>query len=137
MAGFSINSDLCTGCLNCEAVCSLLHSGMQDRSASVIRVNLELFSGRHTHIYCRQCEKPECSEACMADAVYLDDQSSAWKIDYDICTKCGICVKACPHGAMFLHEPEGIPFKCDLCEGVPACLEACRFNAISPIEESK
>lgn len=102
---FTIMSDLCTGCMNCMAVCSLLQCGEQDRSASLIRVNLELFSGKHTHIFCRQCESPECRRACPAGAINKDLRSGAWVINYD------------------------------LCGGKPAYLEACTFNAIIPAEE--
>ncbi|RKZ10985.1 hypothetical protein DRQ25_01095 [Candidatus Fermentibacteria bacterium] len=133
MMKFTIMSDLCTGCMNCVTVCSLLQCGEQDRSASLIRVNLELFSGKHTHIFCRQCESPECRRACPAGAINKDLRSGAWVINYDLCTKCGNCVEACPFGAMFRRT--GTPLKCDLCGGNPACLEACTFNAIIPAEE--
>lgn len=116
--------------MNCQTVCSLLQSGKHDRSASAIRVNLELFSGKHTHIFCRQCENPECRKACLVNAIYKDLHTGAWKINYDLCTRCGACVEACPFGAMFWYNPEEIPFKCDLCGGAPACVEACRFSAI-------
>ena len=133
MPGFTVISDLCTGCMNCTAVCSLLHSGNHDRSASLIRVNLELFSGKHTHVFCRQCESPECRRACPAGAINKDLHSGAWTINYDLCTKCGICVEACPFGAMFWYDHA--PMKCDLCGGKPACMEACCFGAITPAED--
>ncbi len=133
MARFTVRSDLCTGCMNCQTVCSLLRSGKHDRSASAIRVNLELFSGKHSHIYCRQCESPECRKACPVNAIYKDLYSGAWKINYDLCTRCGICVEACPFGAMFWHAET--PLKCDLCGGAPACAEACRFNVITSVED--
>lgn len=133
MAGFTVISDICTGCMNCVAVCSLLHAGEHDRSAAAIRVDLELFSGKHSHIYCRQCKNPECRRACPAGAINRDLQSGAWTINYDLCTKCGNCVEACPYGAMFWRI--GAPLKCDLCGGIPACEEACAFNAIITTED--
>ncbi|MCK5115117.1 MAG: 4Fe-4S dicluster domain-containing protein [Candidatus Aegiribacteria sp.] len=133
MTKFNIKSDLCTGCMNCVTVCSLTNSGSQDRSASLIRVDLELFSGKHSHIYCRQCENPECRRACPEGAINKDLQSGAWTINYDLCTKCGRCVDACPFGAMFWYACA--PIKCELCGGKPACCEACRFNAITPEED--
>jgi Fe-S-cluster-containing hydrogenase component 2 len=135
MAGIIVRSDVCTGCMNCVEVCSLRKSNKQDRTASVIRVNLELFSGKHSHIYCRQCEKPECSKACSSLAIVRDRQSGAWKIDYALCIRCGSCVAACPFKAMIWYDHG--PLKCDLCDSEPACIEACRFNAILPAGEAE
>lgn len=135
MARFTVRSDLCTGCMNCQTVCSLLHSGKQHRSASAIRVNLEPFTGKNSHLFCRQCENPECRQSCPVNAIAKDPCSGAWKIDYDLCTKCGICVEACPFEAMFWYENDKKPLKCDLCGGAPACIEACRFSVIIPEEE--
>lgn len=131
MAKLTIRADLCTGCLNCQTVCALLHAGRLDRSASAIRVELEIFSGLNSITFCRQCEKPECLKACPVNAIFKDQSSGAWKINCDICVKCGSCVAACPFGAMFSSGAEKLPFKCDLCGGKPACAEACVFSAIT------
>lgn len=131
MTRLKVRASLCTGCLNCQTVCALLRGGRQDRSASAIRVELELFSGLNSITFCRQCEKPECLKACPVNAIFKDKNSGAWKINYSLCVKCGSCVAACPFGAMFSREAERFPFKCDLCGGQPACAEACAFNAIT------
>lgn len=63
------------------------------------------------------------------------------KVDQDLCIKCGICVKACPCGAISLEE-EGIFFNCPSgcalslhCIGGPEfffpCEEACPTGALS------
>jgi Fe-S-cluster-containing hydrogenase component 2 len=135
MTRFTVRSELCTGCMNCQTVCSLLHGGSMDRSRSTIRVMLDIFSGRHSHVYCRQCPSPECAGACPAGAIRRVPSTGAWVIDADSCTMCGLCVKACPFGAVFLPGDGGPPLKCDLCGGHPACLEACGFDAIISAEE--
>ena len=129
MVKLVVNSDLCTGCLNCQTVCALVHGGRQDRSASSIRVELEMFTGLNTITYCRQCEDPECRNACPVGAIHRDQRTGAWKINYDTCIECGKCITACSYGAMFLKEDS--PLKCDLCGGKPACAEACKFNAVT------
>lgn len=134
MTSFIVRSDLCTGCMNCQTVCSLLHGGKMDVSASAIRVELELFTGAHSHLYCRQCADPECAGACPAGAIVREPSSGAWVVLEDRCTGCGLCVEACTREAMFPRGPGAVPLKCDLCGGNPSCVEACAFEAILPAE---
>lgn len=131
MAGLIVKENLCTGCMNCEAVCSLHHSDRHHRNASAIRVNLELFSGLHSVTFCRQCTSPECLKSCPVDAIFLDKDTGAWRINPDTCTRCGNCISACPFGAMFQQGSSEIPLKCDLCKGKTLCAEACKFDAIT------
>lgn len=135
MTSFTVRSGVCTGCMNCQTVCSILHGGKVDISASAIRVELELFTGAHSHIYCRQCARPECAGACPAEAIVMDSTSGAWVLLEDRCTGCGLCVEACPFGAIFPRGSGLPPLKCHLCGGNPACAEACAFGAILPVEE--
>jgi NAD-dependent dihydropyrimidine dehydrogenase PreA subunit len=52
-------------------------------------------------------------------------------IDHTECTGCGMCVNACPTGAISLDENAGVS-RIDpvLCDGCLACLDACQNNAI-------
>jgi electron transfer flavoprotein alpha subunit len=53
------------------------------------------------------------------------------KIITEKCVRCGLCVKACPFGALAQNERKEIPvidlMKCTLCG---ACVESCKFDAI-------
>lgn len=135
MLKLRINSSVCTGCMNCVSVCSLSRSGRQHRGFSAVRVNLELFTGLHRHIWCRQCKEAMCASSCPSGAISLAASTGAWKIDPSICSGCGICVEACPFHAIFFTEGMQFPVKCDLCDGEPLCAEACNFQAITVIEE--
>lgn len=126
----AVNPVPCTGCLCCEAVCSLRRTGSQDREASAIRVNLDVFGGRNVLLYCRQCDDAPCAAACPAEAINRDEDSGAWVLDPGKCQGCGLCVDACPFGAMRFRAGVGIPSKCDLCGGNPACASACSFGAV-------
>jgi ferredoxin-type protein NapG len=53
------------------------------------------------------------------------------------CTKCGDCVKACPHDSLVPHQdgtpvlfPDQVP--CYLCDDVP-CIAACATEALLPV----
>ena len=55
------------------------------------------------------------------------------------CTICGDCVKACPPGAIQIHERDGTPVlfadrsPCLLCEDLP-CIASCATGALEPVE---
>jgi len=52
-----------------------------------------------------------------------------------VCTLCEICEKLCPIGAIEIHDD--IVYVCDLCGGVPKCLEACSEGAIEFIQQNQ
>jgi len=54
--------------------------------------------------------------------------SARIEIRTDICTGCGICISACPFGAISLVE--GLAQVSDACTLCGACVEACPFRAI-------
>lgn len=126
----TVNPVRCTGCLCCEAVCSLRRAGSQDRDVSAIRVLLDVFGGRNAHLYCRQCDDAPCAAACPREAIARDEGTGAWVLDPGACSGCGLCVTACPFGAVRVRAGGGIPSKCDLCGGTPACASACAFGAV-------
>ncbi len=67
-------------------------------------------------------------------------QTGAWRverpeIDYDQCTRCGLCFVHCPDGAIALDE-KGYPIiDYQHCKGCMICLEQCRPHAISTKKE--
>lgn len=131
-----VNLVSCTGCLNCEVVCAQVRAGNQDRRASAIRVELDIFGGNHSHTVCRQCEDPLCVQACPEEAIQKNEQTGAWVIDRELCRRCGKCVGACPYSSMMWWDEKHGPVKCDLCGGAPQCVAACRFDVIRYLEGS-
>jgi len=134
MPKLAINPVPCTGCLNCQVVCAQARAGDQDRRASAIAVELDVFTGCHGHTVCRQCEVPGCADACPRGAIGFDGETGAWIIDREVCVRCGSCVGACPWGAMGWWDDEHGPVKCDLCGGSPRCVRACHFSVIKFLE---
>ena len=57
----------------------------------------------------------------------------------DRCTRCGDCIKACPHSAVAVHPRDGFPIifpdqaPCYLCDDVP-CVSACETDALVAVQ---
>ena len=49
----------------------------------------------------------------------------------DKCVGCKLCTIACPYGTMFYDADTTKAYKCNLCDGAPACAEACPTQAIT------
>jgi Na+-translocating ferredoxin:NAD+ oxidoreductase subunit B len=47
----------------------------------------------------------DCVEACQFNAMYMDDNGLPVVIE-ELCTGCGLCVKACPRGVIEVHPAE-------------------------------
>ncbi len=68
-------------------------------------------------------------------------KTGSWRVfkpvwNYDICTKCMICVARCPDGCIAVNE-EGYPVTdYDNCKGCMICVEECPAKAIGRVRES-
>nr|MDO8097865.1 4Fe-4S dicluster domain-containing protein [Candidatus Njordarchaeota archaeon] len=67
----------CTGCLRCQLQCSLTHTGVFNPSKAMIQVQVNDFS-----------EGEEGITVSFSDG----------------CDKCGLCISACPYGALEARE---------------------------------
>ncbi len=123
-----LNSDICTGCLSCQAACAAERGGGAGAALSALRIGFDPFGGPHSLTVCRQCEPAPCVEACPAGAIVR--REAGWAVDFDLCTGCLACREACPFSAIFVHPVSGKPLRCDLCGGDPACAAACGFGAL-------
>jgi len=126
----TIDPEKCTGCRNCELVCSVRHYGVSNPSLARIQVVKWEHIGVYVPMSCQQCEEAPCLEVCPKDAIYRDDVLESVAVDHDLCIGCKMCVAACPFGAMRWNSGRSRVFKCDLCDGDPQCVRFCYTKAV-------
>jgi Fe-S-cluster-containing hydrogenase component 2 len=124
------NPENCAGCRTCMAVCSLYHEGAVQPELARIQVVapvLKIFDAQG--VTCKQCQGPECLEACpVPGALYIDEKTGARVIDAEKCTGCKVCIEACPqypNTPIRFDAEKNVAIKCDLCGGDPQCVKFC------------
>jgi anaerobic carbon-monoxide dehydrogenase iron sulfur subunit len=120
----------CTGCMQCELACSWVQTGTFRPSRSVIRVNVFDEQASYAPYTCFQCEEAWCMTACPVNAIAINADTGAKVVLEKICVGCSLCVIACPFGTVFWNPDTHKAFKCNLCDGDPACAKACPTAAI-------
>lgn len=131
-----VDSDLCSGCRECEEACISKHAGAP--AADVARVWVDSHPSRGTgpgtgtvrvHA-CRQCGNARCVEACAYSALHRDPSTKAVILAAESCTGCGACAEACSFGAVRFDIQTSLPLFCDLCGGEPLCVVRCAPKAL-------
>lgn len=123
-----VDASACSGCRSCELACSLGHTGEYSPAESRIQVEKDEPRGLDEPQVCRQCGVALCVEVCPHGALSRQEETRAVLVDEDLCTGCGLCVKACPFAGVRLWEEKALI--CDLCQGDPACVKACVTGAL-------
>ena len=129
----------CSGCRRCEIVCSLSHEGKIWPEASRVRVFM-LVPGVEVPHLCAQCHDYPCVDVCPTDALSVKKETEAVLVDKEKCIACGDCIDACPGKIPYIHPAENYAVICDLCDGEPKCVEACRagsWNALEILEREE
>jgi anaerobic carbon-monoxide dehydrogenase iron sulfur subunit len=132
-----IDHEKCTGCRQCEMVCSVFHNGASNPSRSRIRVIKWEQVGFYLPMTCQNCEKPFCTEVCPTKACHRDVETQMVVIDRDRCIGCKTCIIACPFGAPSFDATDRVTIKCDYCHGDPQCVAFCETKAVDYVDADK
>ena len=128
-----LDADLCVGCMSCVMACSRrFGEGGYGRSAIAVRSAGGIERG-FVVIICRACPSPPCAKVCPEDAL-VPREGGGVRLIPDRCISCGMCVDACPFGAVFWDEVMDKPSVCVHCG---YCVEYCPYGVIGMVEVSR
>ncbi|MCF6246083.1 MAG: 4Fe-4S dicluster domain-containing protein [Desulfobacula sp.] len=126
-----IHPEKCNNCGDCETACINTKASLTSPGLSCIRILKDTDDPNFfLPIACKQCENAPCLATCPKEAIHRDNDLDLVLIDRSKCVGCGMCVSACPFGAMKLDKQKAKSYKCDLCGGDPECVKACEPQAL-------
>lgn len=147
-----VHPERCVGCKQCESACAVAHSQTKNLFLAVFevpapkpRIHAEpgLLLNTAFPNKCRHCTPAPCMTVCPTAAIYrAGDYPEIVLIDAHKCIACGMCAMVCPFDVITYHplasapEKGPVAIKCDHClerqqQGlIPACVEACKVNAL-------
>lgn len=115
---------VCSRCRMCEMICSFTHYQVANPARSRIRI-VSLGRGLDLPVTCLNCHDAPCVNICPTGAMHRLNVENMVQVNRDVCIGCGMCVNACPIGAITLDPAEQAAAKCDLCGGDPQCVKYC------------
>lgn len=123
--------DKCSGCNQCELICSITKAGVFDPARSRIR-SVRIEPVAMMSIACRLCEDAPCVIACPRKALTQDPETGVIHVDNDLCDGCAWCIEACDFGAISLNPATKRVEICDLCadKDQPQCVLICQKEAL-------
>lgn len=129
----SVNHLVCTGCRECEVVCSLYHFAECNPERAAIRIMRRERDGlvEPLPLVCQQCEQAPCIDACPTEALFRKGEGGVVTVDEEKCSGCKDCAEACPAGCIFMDRKRNVAICCDLCGGQPQCVDLCHSHCLT------
>ena len=78
-----IDQQACTGCRQCELVCSIHHTGTANPARSRISTIKWESEGFYLPVLCQQCLEPACATVCPTNAIGKEAETDRVVIDHD------------------------------------------------------
>ncbi len=147
-----VHPERCIGCKQCETACAVAHSQTKNLFLSVFespapkpRIHAEPGLALNTAFpnKCRHCNPAPCMSVCPTAAIHRPpDFNDIVIIEPRKCIACGMCAMVCPFDVITYYPAAAVPekaavaTKCDHCIErqrmglIPACVEACKVNAL-------
>jgi benzoyl-CoA reductase subunit BamC len=129
-----IESDKCTGCRSCEAICSAYHAQPKFSIVNSKRARIRVFWDEETALFIPILAGQYTDAECNGRHLTVISGK-----EYG---ECSFCRAACPARDLFFQPDADIPLKCDMCgeppppEG-PLCVKACLYEALTYIEREE
>ena len=135
-----VDFEYCVGCRACEVACKQENDlPVGPRWSHVVTVEPRWVKGElctdFVFTTCFQCAEPVCAYVCPTSAITKRDDGIV-VIDEAKCNGCGLCVSACPFGAMYIDPEKNVAWKCSFCidridHGLePSCVQHCVGSAL-------
>lgn len=122
----------CTGCRNCELVCSYTFHKVFNYKKARLRV-IRTEEGLDKPVACHHCNDAPCIRACPTGAISRTEKGLVY-VSKEKCIGCGACVEACPFGAMFMDPDENYAMNCILCG---ECVKRCPAGALQILDSEQ
>ena len=138
--GMIFDQNKCVGCTDCEIACKKVKSVPKGQMRLFIQDKtdpLNLKEKRYVRVSCQQCEDAPCVTVCPTKACHKDGKTGITTMNADDCIACKYCIVACPYDVRFINHETRAAESCNFCLDTnlkdghePACIEACRYEAI-------
>lgn len=115
---YAIDGEKCVGCGDCITVCQT--------SGNCIVYEKEEYSVKG------KCKNQSCNNECIAACPFgaITKVNGVASFNMDLCTRCGVCVVACPHNAI---NPAKVEMDEAACLKCGKCYQVCTHEAIEKI----
>lgn len=138
--GMIFDQNKCVGCTDCEVACrkvNLVPKGQMRLFVEDKTDPKNLLDKRYVRVSCQQCEDAPCVAVCPTKACHKDIETGIQTTNIDDCIACKYCIVACPYDVRYIDKVNHSAQSCNFCIDTnlkdkkdPACVEACRYEAL-------